>query len=312
MPLRNQPYLPLYVQDFLTDEKLIECSASSTGVYIRLMCMMHKSEEYGTILLKQKDKQNESIVDDFALKVAKQMPYSIKVVTDAIVELLDENVLQIDGDYLIQSRMVKDNDISEKRSDAGKRGGDKTQFALAKVKAKAKAKVKANAEDEIVNEILIPDELNNDLFIENWKILISMPKWEKKPLSAIQKSIDKIKKYDIDFAIELVEDAISGNYQGLCFPTTELKYKQWKKDKDMDFDFFTDEQKDKYKAKIWNDLFNSSEWIKLNMRYLSISELSVKTLLRDFLNKIIADESIYEPLSEVKKHFVNWAKKQSA
>lgn len=26
MALRDQPYLPLYVQDFLTDEKLRECS----------------------------------------------------------------------------------------------------------------------------------------------------------------------------------------------------------------------------------------------------------------------------------------------
>ena len=60
MALRDQPYLPLYVQDFLTDEKLIECSASATGVYIRVMCIMHKSDPYGMILLKQKDKQTSS------------------------------------------------------------------------------------------------------------------------------------------------------------------------------------------------------------------------------------------------------------
>ena len=60
MALRNQPYFPLYVQDFMTDEKLNECSAKANGIYIRLMCIMHKSEEYGTILLKQKYKQNES------------------------------------------------------------------------------------------------------------------------------------------------------------------------------------------------------------------------------------------------------------
>ena len=39
MALRDQPYLPLYVLDFLVDEKLAYCSAESTGVYIRLMCM---------------------------------------------------------------------------------------------------------------------------------------------------------------------------------------------------------------------------------------------------------------------------------
>ena len=60
MALRNSPYLPLYVQDFLTDEKLADCSANANGVYIRLMCILHKSEPYGKILLKQKYKQNAS------------------------------------------------------------------------------------------------------------------------------------------------------------------------------------------------------------------------------------------------------------
>ena len=35
MALRNQPYIPLYVQDFLTDEKLNQCSPASQGIYIK-------------------------------------------------------------------------------------------------------------------------------------------------------------------------------------------------------------------------------------------------------------------------------------
>jgi len=60
MALRDQPYLPLYVQDYLTDEKLNECSPATQGVYIKLLCVLHKMEEYGTILLKQKRKQKVS------------------------------------------------------------------------------------------------------------------------------------------------------------------------------------------------------------------------------------------------------------
>jgi uncharacterized protein YdaU (DUF1376 family) len=74
MALRNQPYIPLYVQDFLTDEKLIECSAQSTGVYIRLMCIMHKSEDYGKILLKQKDKQSDKQIKKILQKGKNAMP----------------------------------------------------------------------------------------------------------------------------------------------------------------------------------------------------------------------------------------------
>ena len=141
MSRRNQPYLPLYVQDFLTDEKLIECSASATGIYARLMCIMHKSNPYGTILLKQKDKQTENICLNFALKLAKQMPYEIEEIQAGLAELISEEVIILNENKIYQKRMVHDEALSLKRSEAGKKGGKKTQKF-------AKAKVKANTEDE--------------------------------------------------------------------------------------------------------------------------------------------------------------------
>lgn len=123
MALRNQPYLPLYVDDFLSDERLNECSAESTGVYIRLMCLMHKSRDYGTILLKQKDKQSSSTIKNFAVKLVRQMPYSADVIERSLEELLDEDVLTLDGDRLLQRRMVKDAKLSDTRASAGRRGG---------------------------------------------------------------------------------------------------------------------------------------------------------------------------------------------
>lgn len=159
MSLRNQPYIPLYVQDFLTDEKLNECSAQSVGVYIKIMCIMHKSDEYGTILLKQKDKQTSSTVENFALKLIKHLPFDLVVIKDSISELVAEGVLTIDGDKIFQKRMVKDNNISEKRSLAGSEGGKRTQFAKAKSKANSKAKVKANPEYEIESENDIEDRI---------------------------------------------------------------------------------------------------------------------------------------------------------
>jgi uncharacterized protein YdaU (DUF1376 family) len=127
MALRDQPYFPLYVQDFMTNVKLNECSAESTGVYIRLMCVMHKSKEYGAILLKQKDKQNDNQIKNFACKLAKQMPFPLEVIERSLEELILEEVIILDGDTLFQRRMVKDNNTSLVRSEAGKRGGKMTQ-----------------------------------------------------------------------------------------------------------------------------------------------------------------------------------------
>lgn len=135
MALRNQPYIPLYIQDFMTDEKLIECSAQSTGVYIRILCIMHKSSEYGTVLLKQKDKQSDHQIKNFACKLGRQMPYDLIVIEDSLNELIDEKVIQVEGDKLMQKRMIKDNELSLKRSEAGSKGGKKTQFAKSKIKA---------------------------------------------------------------------------------------------------------------------------------------------------------------------------------
>lgn len=163
MALRGQPYFPLYVQDFMTDERLNECGAESVGVYIRLMCVMHKSQEYGTFLLKQKDKQDKNNVVNFAHKLFKHMPYHVDVIQRALQELIDEEVLTIDGDLLFQKRMVKDGKLSDTRASAGKKGGKQTQknindgvFAEAKVKASDKAEVEAktkqNTEDEYEDE----------------------------------------------------------------------------------------------------------------------------------------------------------------
>lgn len=160
MALRDQPYLPLYIQDIMTDEKLNECCAATHGIYIKgIMCLMHKSEQYGKILLKQKDKQSDNQIQNFAAKIQKHVPYSVTEIEAALFELLAEKVLYIDGDSLCQKRMIEDNRLSEIRAQAGKTGGEATKkvsrkVAKAKMKANRQAKDTANPENEIevVNE----------------------------------------------------------------------------------------------------------------------------------------------------------------
>lgn len=125
MALRDQPYIPLYVMDFLSDEKLRDCSAESVGVYIMLMCVMHKSETYGTIVLKPKYQNAGTETQCYAKMLRKQLPFSEDVIERALDELLDAGVLtrNPETNFLQQKRMVKDFDISTKRAEAGKQGG---------------------------------------------------------------------------------------------------------------------------------------------------------------------------------------------
>lgn len=170
--LRDQPYLPLYVQDFLTDEKLAECSAESTGVYIRLMCLMHKSEEYGVITLREKDfcrdichgkndDKESGELSFFAAKLTKHLPYNYDVILRSLEELVEERVLYLEGNNLCQKRMIHDAKLSETRSKCGKKGADATNTKFKKEAPKkgkrdkdfATAKKPANTENENEYEI---------------------------------------------------------------------------------------------------------------------------------------------------------------
>ena len=173
MALRDQPYIPLYVDDYLTDEKLNMCSASTQGVYIKILCILHKQTEYGKLLLKQKEKQNINICLNFATKFAKILPFTIDVILPAIEELVEEEILIIDGDCIYQKRMVKDNSLSIIRANSGGKGGKKTQE---KNKDFAKAKIEANTVNE--SEYVIENNLtnsSNNTIRENLKKNIKLP-----------------------------------------------------------------------------------------------------------------------------------------
>ena len=105
MALRDQPYLPLYVKNVLTDVNLIECSAESHGVYFRLLCILYMQKPCREICLKQKDKQSDQQVKNFAIKLGRSMPFSVDVIESSINELVTEDVLEINGDILSQKRI---------------------------------------------------------------------------------------------------------------------------------------------------------------------------------------------------------------
>lgn len=134
MALRDQPYIPLYWKDFISDEKLRACSASATGVYIFLMCILHRSKNYGSMELCKdfditkgltKQQQNlESVIEVLgahANSLAKQLPFNRETIAEALEELYYYDVIRLDGTTLFQPRMVKDGEISEKRATAGRR-----------------------------------------------------------------------------------------------------------------------------------------------------------------------------------------------
>ena len=166
MALRNQPYLPLYIKDFMTHEKLNECSAEANGVYIRIMCLMHKSEVYGQIKLKAKYEQKESKIRGFALQLSKQMPFETDIIDTCVSELVHEKVLFFDGNFLCQKRMIKDGRLSDVRAKAGsKKSKSKSP---SKTGAKTVNEDESKSDSKIIKKDKIPTLTE---FLDHGKIL---------------------------------------------------------------------------------------------------------------------------------------------
>jgi len=202
MARKDKPYLPLYVQDFMTDEKLMECSALATGVYVRVMCVLHKCQPYGKLLLKQKDKQSNKQINNFASKLLKHLPYSFDTIMEGLTELLGEGCLIIDGDYLLQKRMVNDGELSTKRALAGSEGGKNS------VKSKNKfAEAKNKANSDIENDI--GSIINgNGAWTEEKKLFMNAEQWQYKQCSEYKISKVALLEYINVFLnrLELQED----------------------------------------------------------------------------------------------------------
>ncbi len=167
MALNNQPYLPLYVDDWMNNNKLKLSSPAAHGLMISIMCIMHKEDTYGKILLKQKFKQTTEQIKNFASQIAKLTAFDLLEILPALTELIENKILKIEVDYLICERMVRDNEISEKRKKAGRSGGKSTQENNKKEKKFAKAKDEANTVNGIVIENV--NEIENKTEVENEK-----------------------------------------------------------------------------------------------------------------------------------------------
>lgn len=152
MALTDQPYLPLYVDDWMNNNKLKMCSLEARGLMIQIMCVLHKEETYGKILLKQKFKQNESTPLNFASQLARLCMANLLEIQKPFYELLEEEVLEIEEEWLICPRMVKDAYISQTRANAGKAGGKASQLKTKKDESFAEAKGEAKAKQNPVNE----------------------------------------------------------------------------------------------------------------------------------------------------------------
>ncbi len=94
---------------------------------------------------------------------------------------------------------------------------------------KSKSKSKTKKEEKEKSKLDFPFTSNK--FSEKWNQLLTTPAWKKKLHPTLQLALNKLKDFEEEFVIELIDQAIIGQWKGLVFPETKSKYENWLKQK---------------------------------------------------------------------------------
>ena len=86
---------------------------------------------------------------------------------------------------------------------------------------------KKKSRKEIKDEKPLVYPFSSIAFMSAWETLRQTPKWKKNLNYALQLSLDKLSKFEEEFAIRQVERAIESGWTGVVFTGTERDYQEW-------------------------------------------------------------------------------------
>lgn len=113
----KRPAFQFYPGDWQRDAALRACSVGARGMWIEMMCVMHQADPYGYLVL------NSNPIE--AAQLARMVGSSEKEAARWMAELQSSGVFSVDDSRRIFSRrMVRDEELREKRGAGGKLGGN--------------------------------------------------------------------------------------------------------------------------------------------------------------------------------------------
>ena len=112
----KRPSFQFYPSDWLRDTALRSCSTGARGLWMDMICFMHEGNPYGH--LKVGDKV---ILPD---NLARMVGESVEVVNSWLDELQVASVFDIENGVICSRRMIRDEELRQKRAVGGKLGGN--------------------------------------------------------------------------------------------------------------------------------------------------------------------------------------------
>ncbi len=137
MKKHDQPYMPFYIGDWKKAPEIKALSLSARGLWVEMLFLMWESTERGYLTINGIPMSVEVL--------ARQVGFACDLLEPLLTEMRTFAVFSVREDGAIFSRkMVKDAEISLKRSYAGQKGG----ICSSKSSSKFSAKHTANADNE--------------------------------------------------------------------------------------------------------------------------------------------------------------------
>ena len=146
----KRPSIQFYPADWRVDSSLQICTLQARGLWVELLCLMHEigqreGARYGFLEMNGKALTNSQI--------ARLVGIDSIMVSELLEELKSTGVCSVKDGVIFSRRFARDDEIKQKRTDAGSKGGAMTQANFkqtsskpsSKAQAKHQAKLKQNS-----------------------------------------------------------------------------------------------------------------------------------------------------------------------
>jgi hypothetical protein len=206
----KRPSFQFYPSDWLRDTALRSCSTGARGLWIDMICFMHEGSPYGHLKV-----ANKVILPS---NLARMVGETLDTVEGWLHELQEAGVYDTDNGAIYSRRMIRDEELRQKRAEGGKLGGNPNLKVNHEVKQKptpSSSSPSSPSKKKIATSVAIvfPDWLPK----ETWDAFIQMRKRIGKPPTdyAIKLIIGKLEKFkangqDVN---QVLEKSITSGWQ---------------------------------------------------------------------------------------------------
>lgn len=207
------PAFQFYPGDWRKDIGVQSLSYHDRGVWWEMLCLMHESENRGLLILNGRPMSDEVL--------ARTLGLDKQILTTTITTLLELGVASKDEPTgaLMCRRMVRDENLRQIRTEAGKKGGNPVLLNQKPTTGvKQSSTPSSSVSSSSSKQLPIPEWIP----LEAWEAFVEMRKKIKKPLTprAIGLAINclsefRSKGYNVE---ELIDAAVLHNWQSFYLP----------------------------------------------------------------------------------------------